>query len=483
MKKRVKYILFAVVALLIVIAVIYSYMQPLKIALYTVELKQAELRFTEQGHVVNSDVLDIFPLVSGEVLEISVAEGDMVKQGDVICTIDSSPLEIEKMQIASTIQGYRAQMANLDLEEKKAKDNLTYTKKQLQSEMDALTAQQHSGKFLLEEQLRLQNIIIEQSEKDVKTAQADYEKAKTLFESGIIARAELENAEKLVSQAETALASNRQQLAVIEQGGSSNDYYAAAKSALEAQIQNIDHSLSQSYTGAMEEYYQALIENSQGMIALLDKQIENSLITAPIAGEITALPVKHSNIVAPAAAVARIRSQEERQTVEVYVSTKDIPSIAVNDQVELTLKQQGEDIIFPGTVTEIGREAISHMSSLGLEERRVKVSVEPIAAGEISGAGGASVMLLPGFDLDVSFITYSEQALTVPKTAVYKDVDTDKDVVLVVGENGLSAKRQVEKGKELRTEYVIVSGLDVGDRVIKDVTDEGVKEGARIEIR
>ncbi len=481
MKKRVKYILFSVLALVIVLSVVYNYMQPLEIALHTVETKQAELRFTEQGYVVNSDVLNVFPLVSGEVLEISVAEGDQVQRGDIICTIDSAPLEIEKAQILSAIQGYRAQMDNLALEEKKAKDNLAYTKKQLQSEIDALTAQQHSGKFLLEEQLRLQHIIIEQSEKDLKAAQADYEKAKTLFESGIIAQAALESAEKLVSQAETALSSNRQQLSVIEQGASNDEYYAAAKSALQAQIQNIDHSLSQSYTSAMEEYYQSLIESNEGSIALIDKQIANSVIAAPIAGEITALPVKHSNIVSPAVTVASIRSQEERQTVEVYVSTKDIQAISLNDQVELTLKQQGGDVAFLGMVTEIGKEAVSQLSSLGLEERRVKVKIEPTLTEEVIGEG--SIMLLPGFDLDVSFITFSEEGLTVPKTAVYKDVDSEHDMVFVVADNGVASKRTVEKGKELRTEYMIVNGLSVGDRVIKDVTDEGVQEGARIKIR
>ena len=193
---------------------------------------------------------------------------------------------------------------------------------------------------------------------------------------------------------------------------------------------------------------------------------EKKIIRAPVSGQLILLNIKDTNVVNAQTPVAVITAGKDC-VVESYVYVKDMGAIDLGKKVVLVLQTPNAAKEIPGTIIDFDNFATDQISVLGVEERKVKVTIAPDDSGELKD----------GYDPDVRFSYYREpNKLAVPKTAVFKD--NDSDMVFVV-RNGKAQKVRVRKGMELRTEFVIDAGLSQGDTVITDSNVKGLKDGVR----
>jgi len=154
--------------------------------------------------------------------------------------------------------------------------------------------------------------------------------------------------------------------------------------------------------------------------------------------------------------------------VETFISVMDIGAVESGKNVSMTLKGRLGDKVIEGRVTQIDSAAVAKVSALGIEERKVKAIVTPDNPG----------VLKDGYDVDVRFTVFHEEnSLTAPKTAFFKA--DDKDMLWVI-KDGKAVMTEVVKGLELRTEFVVESGIFEGDVVIADASVSGLKEGANV---
>jgi len=266
----------------------------------------------------------------------------------------------------------------------------------------------------------------------------------TLFELGVIPMSEVDAARDLVEDRQSALALSQQELSLIAAGRG---------------------------VAGMAEYYQALIESTEVTIAILESEVKNYEVKSSASGVITSLPVNESNIVLMAAPVAEVTVPEEA-VIEVFVSTQDINSISTGDIVDLVLNRREGEIRFTGRISQIESTAEIRLSALGVEERKVKVQIAP----DITGAQG--VELGNGFDVGVRFILFREEnKLAVPRTALFKDGDSDK---IWVVRDGAAHMIDVTLGMELRTETVVEAGLVAGEVIVTDANNTALKNGVAV---
>jgi len=478
MKKKVKYVLLGMVALAIVAAVVLVIMQPLAVDTIVAEPSRAEAYFTELGHVREDRRVDVFSLVGGQILSVHVVEGQLVQEGDVLVVVDSSDILHEIEQIRINNLSILAQIDNLSVEESQARAAQVAGRNVLQNELDAIDVQQRMSSVaeagqqrVKEENIRLQNIVIEQSRTNVQNAQDDVETARILFNAGAIARTELEAAEQTLVNHRTALASNEQTLEIISSETGTVDqseHFATLRHSISAQINDINSSLNQLSSEPMRRHFHTLIDSNNLAIANLERRVENSIITSPASGIIVNLHVNHTNILNPASPVAEIRSEADN-LVQVFVSTANISDLSVGDTVDLTFIRQSGDISYSGTIHSIDDRAEATVSILGVEERRVRVLIAP---------DDMSDSFRSGFDVDVRFVTYSEEnKITIPRTAVFEEAG--QNMVYIV-EEGVAVLTPITLGAGLRTEFVVESGLDAGDIVIRNARQDGLSSGVRV---
>ena len=478
MKKPIKY---AVIILAIVAAIaggIYYSMMPVAMRLTEIQPRVAELSFTEQGVVTGGDSVLVFAAVPGEIYSFHAWENMEVAAGDVLLTVDAAPHFLRYQQIEQGILGLNAQLENIDIEVANARSILQTTRATLTAELSAINAQAAqsldvftSQQEILTEQIRVQEVLISRHAADLELANENYQRATVLYQGGVVPRSEFEATRAASVAAVSALDAATAQLAVIAAGTAVDNaqHFEGLRAAINAQIAGIDAQLAQDTTQATRAQIESMIAVETINLELTMREIENTVITSPVAGTIATFHAQNTNFVNPALPIAEITTFGQLD-IDVYVSTQDIGTIAVGNTVGITFRQRTGDAIFGGTVVDIDNSAVVRFTALGVEERKVRVRVG------IEQPEG--LQLGAGYGVDVTFYVFREEGqITVPRTAVFRAGGVD--MVWVV-QGGVAETRQVETGLELRTDVIIESGLAAGELVVNDANNQDLREGTRV---
>ena len=381
------------------------------------EVKQAKfsnikVTFTEGGVVVPFQERTVYSLHTARVREVLVSEGMEVSAGELMVILDNSELNY-------TLQELQARLSSLDAEK-------------LQLERTPGAAELESYKYTIEE-----------AKATLETAQQHYHRLEQLYHEGIVSKTELEEGEELVRKTAYNLVQHEKALQALYEA------YEPPRGSREAIVAQRKAILAQ--------------------MDLVNYQLDNFRITAPISGVVTNVNLEEGGIAGPHAPMLSL-FQPDDYRVEVRVLTSDIHDISKGVSVNLLLELRDGDIAFPGSVTAISPYAERTHSSLGLEEERVKVTIIPEIPGDLK--------IAPGYLLDVEFTTAERtNIIVVPKTALF--TFQGEDALLVV-EDGRAKIQPVLTGLETRQEVVITEGLTEGDLVILDPGLNGVDEGVRI---
>lgn len=258
-----------------------------------------------------------------------------------------------------------------------------------------------------------------EAQKDLQELTIDLETKKLLYEAGVLSQKEYEEAENTVN----------------------SDYYPALIAVVKAQINQLQYQISQ----------------------------RNAF--SPTAGTVANLEIKEGMVVTPGAPLMSVISGNSFN-IEVFVLTEDASRIQPKMPVNLIQNNKSGNIEFPGVVERIAPSAVEKLSTLGLVEQRLKLTVLPqIPEG---------LVLKPGYALDVEFtLDKAENQLVVPKTVLFPYENGD---ALWVVQDGKAMIRPVKKGFENDRNVAISEGLQENDLVILNPKLEGLKEGKKVKI-
>jgi len=348
--------------------------------------------------------------VSGEIIELPVVEGQQVEKGDLLVKVNP---EIYQSNLERSQAGFQNVRANLA-----------------------------------------------QAEANLKEAEANYERNKSLFEKGIISKAEWD---RIVSAYEVA------------QAGRQSAYY-----------------------------------NVQSAAASVNEARENlgrTTIFAPMSGTISSLSAELGERVVGTQQMAgteilRVANLSNME-VEVDVNENDIVKVAIGDstivEVDAYLKKQ-----FKGLVTEISNSANSTQTADQVTNFKVKVRILKESYQDLlEGKPENYSPFRPGMTATVEIITNrKDNVIAVPISAIVvksdtsatdkkKKVDekvatTDKKFETVFVKKGEEAKlRVVKTGIQDDAKIEVTSGLEVGEEVITgpyNTVTKTLKAGDKVEI-
>ena len=310
--------------------------------------------------------------------------------------------------------------------------DIDYQIAQLEGQLISLRGQERQALSGLGESQTSPQPAIEQLKIQLQSAQEEYERMAVLYQADAVSKSDLDEAERAVRQLELLLAQQEQLLL------GAKEQFSGLESSLRAQI------------------------------SLLEYQRENAEFIAPGKSTVAAVHVKEGEVVAPGSPLISLYRSGEYE-VDVYLLPEDVVHVQPGMDVRVAYKGlSGEDEL-GGKVTKIAHAAVERISSLGLAEQRVKVTVE--LSGDVSS-------LRSGYAMDVIFVTRREKnSLVVPKTALFT---YEGGTAVWVVRRGKAEIQQVEKGLETDDEVAVISGLAEGDMVIRNTRLEGIKVGARI---
>jgi HlyD family secretion protein len=373
---------------------------------------------TASGYVVAHHKIAVGAKVMGRVAWIGVEKGDLVQAGQVLVRLEDSEFTAQVNQAKANLA---AAQARLD---------------QLQSGSRP------------QEKLKDKAAVI-QAEANLKTAEADYQRASTLYRAGITSKAELDHATAQRDTAAALLESARQSSAMTDIGPRHEEIRAAA-----AQVQQMKAALDYAQT-----------------------QLAATEIKAPVAGTVLQRIVERGEMVSPSAfgdagartSVVDLADLTDLQ-IELDISQTDFARLKMNQRAEV-IPEAFPNLRYTGFIAEIAPEANRAKSTV-----QIKVKVE-----------NPDEQLRPEMNARVNFLAEKPSGneskpvarVLVPKPAVLKK-DGGSFVFVVKGNR--VEQRTIRPGDESGDAYVVLDGLSGTETVAITGVDK-LRDGDRVKVQ
>ncbi len=243
-----------------------------------------------QGNIETKEI-NINSKTAGKITEIKVEEGNSIKNGQVLITIDNSTLVAKEAQTKAKIDAATGQM-------KAGEAAKGIAQAQLQKAQNGLRPEEIAS---LKTRLDL--------------AQSTYNRVKALFDKEYAPKAELD-------KAQTELEVIQQQYDIAKQGARSEDIAAA-----QAQVNQASASIQAA---------QGLIKEAEGGVSEVQSLINDTTIAAPSNGIINHLNVEVGELISPGMPLLVI-TNTTTPWIECNVKETDLSKAKLNQVVSVKL--------------------------------------------------------------------------------------------------------------------------------------------------
>jgi HlyD family secretion protein len=289
---------------------------------------QATLPYEWSG-TVEARTISIGSRTGGRVKEILVHEGDRVKAGQPLVTLEAGDLEAQRLQA----QGQLDQAtANLDKLEKGSRpEEIEQAKARASTAVAAFEEAKHGARS---EQIQATKARLVAAQVSADKAQLDAGRAHKLIVTGAISQAEVDNAEAALRGAVAQRDAAKEALDELENGERKEDIAQAAAKALEAQA---NAKLVVAGTRVEDiRAAKAMVDSAQGKLDQVNVEIDELVIKSPRAARVEALDLRPGDILGPNATAATLLEDDELY-VRIYVPETLIGRIGVGQEVPITV--------------------------------------------------------------------------------------------------------------------------------------------------
>jgi len=292
---------------------------------------------------------------------------------------------------------------------------------------------------------------------DFTEAQKDYERAKKLLTEGVASQSEFDRAERRFKGLEQHL--QRTRLAV----DASRKGLEIAKLGSQRMLGSVDDN------EYMREVYQAEIERQQAQISILRSDLEKMVIRAPVSGPLLEKYVENRRVLMAGTPLLKLGDLASIE-IECDVLSEEVVRVREGNEVEITGKALGANPV-TGTVKRVYPSAFMKISSLGIEQQRVKTLI---------AFDNTALGLRAGTRIDIKIVTEAhDEALAVPERATFR---REGQWYVFAVEGGRTRLRPVTLGLKNDEWAEVLEGLSPQEIIISEPMND-LEDGMRVEAK
>ena len=216
-------------------------------------------------------------------------KGNKYNEDRKIADIDTHHIDVQMKQLLAQKQSLlgQQQMTYEDIKQQLA---------QLQAQLESVKGQQQQAvKTPYTAQLQAQQLIIEETTRQLTIAKEDVIKHQALFDEGLIAQQQLDDAKSYMQTIQNNLEQQQQALLLIEQQAQplqgTDKYFSGQQQMIETQITALQRRLSGDASG-IAQYYQGLIKEIDVQLNELVHNRAAYQLVAPANGVVKELAVQ-----------------------------------------------------------------------------------------------------------------------------------------------------------------------------------------------
>ncbi|MCC7340414.1 MAG: efflux RND transporter periplasmic adaptor subunit [Bryobacterales bacterium] len=311
----------------------------------------------------------------GQLVELTVKEGDLVKAGQVIGRLDTAQLESQKRMSEAVLASAESRLkqlgSSIDLQEQSLEAMTTQRRAELAAVEAQLRELLAGSRTQEKEQARA---FAAQAEAEAVRAAADWKRAQTLFASEDITAADRDRAKAAHEATEAAVRQARERLALVEEGPRVETIEAmraqvsrakAALHATEAGRYDSDR-LRQERTSRMAE-----IEQAKASLAVVETQLKDAIARSPVDGVVLVKSAEAGEVLAAGTTIATI-ADLAHPWLRGYVGQQNQGRVQIGAPVEVVTDSL-PNRRFQGRLSFIASEAEFTPKQIQTEEERVKL--------------------------------------------------------------------------------------------------------------
>ncbi len=442
----------------------------------------------------------VAPVLAGRLSAVLVREGDHVTAGQVVAMLENRPQQAAARSANAAVNTAETQAREAETAYRATATDQANTVKLARLALNAATidrdnAVQQARTALATAQTTLAKTRagsrpqeIAQADENVRQDQATRDRAaieltrmQDLFNQGIAARRQLEDAQTALAVADATLAGAKQQASLVRAGPRPEDLRAA-----ELAVQQAHESLDQAQMSGDAKVAQAqaaLRQAEQGALqvqvkqqdALAMRQIANQKLADYNAAQATA---GYAQLRAPLSGIVTHRSQNPGDQAD---PATPILEITDTHGLNLIANLPAEDglKVRPGMAAHITTEDMpdkvspGHVLSVGQVDPQTNLLAVRIAVANPQGR------LKVGAFATADIILHTDpNAVVVPKQALVNH--ESGTVVFVVGSDNVAHQREVTTGPEQGDLVQIIKGVTAGEKVVK-LGQYELSDGAKVQ--
>lgn len=274
----------------------------------------------------------------------------------------------------------------------------------------------------------------------------------------------LRNAAELLNQARAQYAAGEESYTTALKDYNNTRYLAEEGAASQWELTQKEAALKSAE--AVRSGYKASLEQAELNMQNNSLELDRQQILSPINGTVLEKKVELNGLGTPGTE-AFIIGDTDNIEIKAKILAEDAAGIRVGNEAEIVVRMDGNPVM-EGTVTKVAPTAGDEVSSLGVRQKKVEVTIKPLKS-EIS--------LKPGSEVDVKVITETKSNVIIVPTAAVFDYQGESCVFTV--EEGKAVLRAVKRGIRNESFVEITDGLEAGETVLAS-PDNSIEEGMRI---
>ncbi len=309
---------------------------------------------------VESDQIRLGSRVGGRVAEVLVEEGRRVTAGQVLIRLEPYDLQARLQQAEAELA---ARQAALDEKQRGFRpEEIKQAEAHYQTLLARLALREAGPR---EQEITAAAARLDVAKTQLQLAELRFERTRGLLRENAASQEDFDRVNQELQSAQAMLIVRRQELDLLESGTRSEELAESR-----AQLEEARQAWELAKQGYREEQVQAAKsarDAAQAAVQVIQKQIEELTVRAPIGGVIEALDLQPGDLITPNSPVISMMN-ERRLWVRTYVPQEWL-HLHVGQAMDVTADSYGDEI-FQGRISFIAREGEFTPSNIQTAEER-----------------------------------------------------------------------------------------------------------------
>jgi len=319
--------------------------------------------------------VDVSFKIPGKLERLAVEEGDRVKEGQLIASLEHRDLTAQKVRAEAALESAQSRVPTLrksiELQDQSTLDEISQAQAALQA-AQARLQQLLAGSR--PQEIQAAKAGLDQAQADLVKRKADMKRAEKLVKSDFISAQEWDSAINAHDVAAASLRKAQETYALVVEGPRKEEIEAArgqweqAKAAL--QLANA-HRLQVEVLRKDLLTAQAQIKEASTAIAVIETQIGYTRLAAPLSGVILVKNAEAGEFIVPGGAVVTL-GDVEKPWLKAFINENDLGRVKLGQKVSVTTDSYPGKV-YPGRITFISSEAEFTPKNVQTAKERVKL--------------------------------------------------------------------------------------------------------------